>query len=204
MSKLKGENTVKKKIDYERIEEAIDQIDSLYYWAADYCKANNCDVKKFIRENYGELMEQIKLSKRDLAFEDRSKKLAKTCAKLNKAMSPKSSNFTVMASAGCLEAFDNPAKSLEERKAELKRDGDFVLVPDSLLTPGCMYKAKVLNDKIYLEKIALSQASASAQASHGAKSSFSRCNYLYVKVSSFSPGRKWKAVRRSDGTVVLS
>ena len=39
----------------DNIEEGIDEIDALYYWAADYCKQHKCDVMQFYADNAEEV-----------------------------------------------------------------------------------------------------------------------------------------------------
>jgi len=44
---------------FEYIEECIDQIDELYYWAKSYCRDNQCTVKRFYEDNKEEVLQQL-------------------------------------------------------------------------------------------------------------------------------------------------
>ena len=48
------------KMTLKEIEMWVDNVEPLYWWAADYCKQNRCSVRKFIKDNYDEVIEVIR------------------------------------------------------------------------------------------------------------------------------------------------
>ena len=47
------------KLTLKEIEQWISETDELYYWAADYCKEHHCNVTRFIKANYEDVINII-------------------------------------------------------------------------------------------------------------------------------------------------
>jgi len=155
---------MKKMIDFDKIEECIDNIDALYWWAKDFCMQNKCTVKKFIKDNYDEILEQIaqKKAQKSLFLEGQavqktSSMLAEKCKSFEKKtiLSPKDIGFTLMAAGKPVKELHGLGKDQEIESIPLEKDahGD-LLVPKKLFDSRCNYVIDLIGSSFLLKKMA--------------------------------------------------
>ena len=44
---------------YAKLEDWINKVDELYYWAASYCKEHRCTVREFAKNNYTDILDIV-------------------------------------------------------------------------------------------------------------------------------------------------
>ena len=54
------------RMTYKDIEDWVDNVEELYWWGKDYCRANRCNVRQFIKDNYEDVMMIIKKNQKGL------------------------------------------------------------------------------------------------------------------------------------------